>query len=307
MPTPAKQTPDQILNRLDWHIIRRLDGMLQGDYRALFYGNGVDFADLREYQPRDDVRHIDWNVTARMNTPYVRQFIEDRDVTAWFVLDMSPSMSFGPLDNQKQTVLIDYMVTMARLLTRSGIRVGALIFDSRLEKTVPASTGRKQVLRLIRELDLQRDGAASLGPNGGQMTSMTSMLQMALNGIKRRVLMFVVSDFISQPGWEKPLALLNQRHEIIATRIFDPREVELPDAGLLVVQDSETGEQLYVDTSDKRFRKRFFDAAAQREADLKQQFDRSGVDLLTLSTDGDMVKQLVQFAARRKQRKQVLR
>lgn len=311
MPTPAKETPYQLLNRIDWHIIRRLDGMLQGDYRALFYGNGIDFADMREYQPLDDVRHIDWNVTARMNTPYVRQYIEDRDVTAWFILDMSQSMAFGPADHQKKTVLIEYMITMARLLTRSGIRVGALIFNQHLEKTVTAASGQKQVLRIIRELDRHNTEQSSrqrgAKPADEEMTSMTTMLQMALNGIKRRVLMFVVSDFISQPGWEKPLSLLNQRHEMIATRIFDPREIELPDAGLLVIQDAETGEQLYVDTSDRRFRQRFFAAAAEREAQLKQQFDRAGVDLMTLSTEDDLVKQLVKFAARRKQRKQVIR
>ncbi|MEM7802938.1 MAG: DUF58 domain-containing protein [Chloroflexota bacterium] len=302
MSADSTSTPEQLLKRLDWQIIRRLDGLLQGDYRALFYGNGIDFADLREYQPNDDIRHIDWNVTARMNAPYVRQFIEDRDLTAWFVLDLSRSMTFGPEDRQKQTILNNFVITMARILTRSGIRVGALLCDHQVEKSIPPRTGRKQVLRLIREL-YRPNLIGDTTPKEDGMTAMSSILQQALNGIKRRVLLFVVSDFISQPGWESPLTLLNQRHELIAVRIFDPREVELPDAGLLVIQDSETGEQLYVDTSDRGFRQRFKAAADERERALAHTFKRNGVDLLTLSTEDDLVKQILNFAAKRKKRK----
>ncbi len=123
-------TPERILHRLDWQVIRRLDGYLQGDYRSLFYGSGVDFADLREYQPEDDIRYIDWNVSARMNTPYVRKYVEDREVIAWFLLDLSPSVDFGRLDNQKRMVLIDFVATLARLLTRHGNRVGAMMYGN---------------------------------------------------------------------------------------------------------------------------------------------------------------------------------
>ena len=144
MPTTAS-TPERILQRLDWQVIRRLDGLLQGDYRSLFYGCGVDFADLREYQPEDDIRYIDWNVTARMNTPYVRQYVEDREITAWFLLDLSPSLDFGSNDNQKRSVLIDFVTTFARLLTRHGNRVGAMFYGSRVEKVIPARGGRIQV------------------------------------------------------------------------------------------------------------------------------------------------------------------
>src|SRR5687768_2141732 len=125
MPT-SEATPERILQRLDWHVIRRLNGLLQGDYRTLFYGYGVDFADLREYQAEDDIRYIDWNVTARMDTPYVRQYVEDREITAWFLLDLSPSVDFGAVDNFKRNVLIDLVGTLARLLTRHGNRVGAI-------------------------------------------------------------------------------------------------------------------------------------------------------------------------------------
>ena len=145
-------TPERILHRLDWQVIRRLDGYLQGDYRSLFYGSGVDFADLREYQPEDDIRYIDWNVSARMNTPYVRKYVEDREVIAWFLLDLSPSVDFGKLDNQKRNVLIDFVATLARILTRHGNRVGAMMYGSKVQHTVPARGGRNQVLRIINDL-----------------------------------------------------------------------------------------------------------------------------------------------------------
>src|SRR4030095_694683 len=149
MPTASASTPERILQRLDWQVIRRLDGLLQGDYRSLFYGYGVDFADLREYQPEDDIRYIDWNVTARMDTPYVRQYVEDREINAWFLLDLSPSMDFGTLETLKRTVLIDFVTTLARLLTRHGNRVGAIFYGSRVERTIPARGGRTQGRRPI--------------------------------------------------------------------------------------------------------------------------------------------------------------
>src|SRR5512146_2138838 len=149
MQTPEHaQTPERILQRLDWQVIRRLDGLLQGDYRSLFYGFDVDFADLREYQPEDDVRYIDWNVTARMNTPYVRQYTEDREITAWFLLDLSPSMDFRGIQSLKRSVLIDFVATFARLLTRHGNRVGAVFYGRRVEHTIPPTSGKVQVLRL---------------------------------------------------------------------------------------------------------------------------------------------------------------
>src|SRR6187455_1861006 len=148
MNTPTSvATPESILQRLDWHVIRRLDGLLQGDYRTLFYGYGVDFADLREYQPEDDIRYIDWNVTARMDTPYVREYVEDREITAWFLLDLSPSVDFGTVDADrlKRSVLIDFVTTLARLLTRHGNKVGAVFYGTRVERTIPARGGRIQV------------------------------------------------------------------------------------------------------------------------------------------------------------------
>ncbi|HEX2991312.1 MAG TPA: DUF58 domain-containing protein, partial [Anaerolineales bacterium] len=284
--TTSAATPERVLQRLDWQVIRRLDGLLQGNYRSLFYGFGVDFADLREYQAEDDIRYIDWNVTARMQTPYVRQYTEDREVSAWFLLDMSPSVDFGTAreDGEKRSVLIDLVTVMARLLTRHGNRVGAMIFGNGIQQSIPARGGRIQVLRLINEM-LKQPRLSHV-----PVTDLRSVLRGALNAIKRRSLVFVVSDFISTPGWESPLSLLNQRHEVIAIRLTDPAEMELPDVGVMIMEDAETGEQLYVDTRDKKFRNNFHTAMQQREENLKQAFKRAGVDMLTLSTSDDMVR-----------------
>src|SRR5512136_251367 len=247
----STSTPDRILRRLNWQVIRRLDGILQGDYRSLFYGFGLDLADLREYQLGDDIRAIDWNVTARVNTPYVRQYVEDRDITAWFLLDTSPSVDFGTVNSLKRDCLIDFVTVMARLLTRHGNRVGAMIYNSRVERVIPARGGKLQVLRLINDLLKQPKLEHT------SMTDLTVLLQAAFNFIKRRSLVFVISDFISAPGWERPLSLLSQRHEVLAVRLWDPRETELPDIGLVVLEDAETGEQVYVDTRNDKFRVRF--------------------------------------------------
>jgi uncharacterized protein (DUF58 family) len=296
IPTSAL-TPERILQRLDWQVIRRLDGLLQGDYLSLFYGHGVDFADLREYQAEDDVRYIDWNVTARMNTPYVRQYVEEREITAWFLLDLSPSVDFGSLQNLKRTVLIDFVTTLARLLTRHGNRVGAMFYGSQIERTIPARGGRIQVLRLVN--DLLKQPPLPRAP----FTNLTPLIEGGLHAIKRRSLVFIVSDFISVPGWERPLSLLNRRHEVLAVRLWDPREVQLPDVGPIIMEDAETGEQLYVDTHDKKFRSRFEGAARQREAALNEAFKRAGVDVLSLSTEEDLVRAIVQFAKLRQQRR----
>jgi uncharacterized protein (DUF58 family) len=301
LPVPeAKQqpaTPERILFRLDWQVIRRLDGLLQGNYRTLFYGDGLDFADLREYQLQDDIRHIDWNVTARTDSLHVRQYVEDREITAWFLLDLTPSMHFGLQDRPKQRVLVDLVTTLARLLTRSGNRVGAILYNNHRVKTIPPRGGRSQVLRLVH--DLLRDTTAPQG----QPTDLTILLNAGLNTLQRRSLVFLISDFISEPGWERPLSLLNRRHELIAIRLWDAAEIELPDAGLIIVEDAETGEQLAVDTSDPAFRRRFLAAAQQREKQLQQNLRRAGADLFTLSTEEDLVSAIVRMAGLRKKRR----
>ena len=293
----AASTPDRILQRIDWQVIRRLDGLLQGDYRTLLYGQGIDFADLREYQIGDDIRYIDWNVTARTGTPHIRQYAEDREITAWFLLDLSPSLQFGTTQVEKQAVLTDFVATMARLLTRHGNRVGAMMAVNDVERMIPPRGGRLQVLRILHET-LSAPRTRRTG-----MTDLGVLLTSAMKAIRRRSLIVIVSDFISAPGWEAPLSLLNRRHEVVAVCVRDPRELELPDVGGITIEDSETGEQMYVDTHDGAFRKRFFQAAQLREETLRRGFRRLGIDSLWLETDADLLTAFVRFAALRGKRR----
>jgi uncharacterized protein (DUF58 family) len=273
--------------------------VLQGDYRSLFRGNGVDLVDLREYQPGDDVRAIDWNVTARMDTPYVREYVEDREITAWFLLDLSPSIDFGTAatERDKRTVLIDFVATLARLLTRRGNRVGAIFYGGAGDRAIPARGGRDQVLRLIDDLLHQ-----PRLPNA-PFTDLAPLLAAGQKAIKRRSLIFIVSDFISVPGWDRSLSLLNRRHEVVAVRLTDPREIELPDVGPMIMEDAETGEHLYVDTHNAAFRRRFLAAAQRREAEVNGAFRRAGVEALSLSTDEDLVRSIVRMATVRRRRR----
>jgi uncharacterized protein (DUF58 family) len=291
------RNPEAILKRLDWTVIRRLDGLLQGDYRTLFQGFGLDLADLREYQFGDDPRTIDWNVTARMQEPHVRRYLEDREVTAWFLLDVSPSVDFGTVEVLKRDLLVDFTAVLARLLTRHGNRVGAIIYDGSGQKLIPPHAGRPQVLRLVHEL------LAQPRLDRSPPTDLALLLENAARAIRRRALLFVVSDFISTPGWQRLLGLLSRRHEVLAVRLHDPREAELPDIGHVVFEDAETGEQLFFDTHDPGFRRRFVEAARRREAELAAAFRASSVDALALSTEDDLVKGILRFAAMRKQRK----
>jgi uncharacterized protein (DUF58 family) len=288
-------TPERVLQRLEFQVLRRLDGRLQGNYRTLLYGSGIDVADLREYEAGDDVRHIDWNVTARMDTPYVRTYLEDRELTAWLLLDRSASMAFGPTDRPKEAVLTELATALARILVRGSNLVGAMLFNNAVEQTIQPRSGRNHVLRLTSAL-LKPAAAA------GSATNLTELFVAAHRGIRRRSLVIVISDFVSEPGWERALQLLAQRHEVIALRLFDPRESELPDAGLIVVEDAETGELLSVDTSDQAFRQRFREAAQQRDAAILAAARQAHVDMHDVSTEDDLVTVLVRVAEHRKRR-----
>jgi uncharacterized protein (DUF58 family) len=287
---------ESVLRRLEWTAIRRLDGILQGDYRTLLRGTGLDLADLREYQFHDDVRHIDWNVTARLQVPHVRVFTEDREMATWFLLDLSPSVDFGSGEQRKNDVSAEFVTVLARMLTRHGNRVGALLYGCGVDTMIPARGGRRHVLHLLHSMQT-RPAPAESGT-----TRLRELLESAANLLKRRSTVFVVSDFITEPGWERPLAMLARRHEVVAVRLVDPLELELPDLGLLTIRDSETGEQLLVDTHDAGFRKRFARIAAQREAELRAGFVHAGVDALELSTDDDLVDAVVRFTEMRKRR-----
>ena len=291
--------PDRLLRRLEWQVVRRLDGQLQGSYRTRFYGAGIDFADLRTYTPEDDVRHIDWNVTARLDEAHVRQYTEDRELTSWLLLDRSPSMVFGRPERGKDVVLAELAITLARLLVAGGNRVGALLFDERVEQVIPPRSGRNHVLRIAHELGKARPA----GTPSGTTTDLAALLRAAPSTIRRRSLVFVISDFIATEGWERPLARLQQRHEVVAIRLVDPLERELPDVGTIVVEDAETGEQLLVDTGDPMFRRRFHAEVDAREAALDAQLRRLGLKMHDVSTDDDLAAALVEMVRTTKARR----
>ena len=296
---PQLQGAEHVLRHLEWTVIKRLDGLLQGDYRTLLRGTGIDLADLREYQHHDDVRHIDWNVTARLQIPHVRVFTEDREMTAWFLLDLSPSIDFGSGQQRKCNVSAGFVAVLARLLTRHGNRVGALMYGAGVDTVIPAGSGRRHVLQLMHAMS-QRPKAAEKGA-----THLHELLQSAAAMMRRRSTVFVVSDFISEPGWEKALGQLAQKHEVVAVRLYDPLENNLPDLGLVTMRDAESGEQLLVDTSNAKFRQRFAKIAAEREAALRQALARAGVDTLELSTSDELVHSILRFTDMRKRRSRI--
>ena len=297
---PESTAPDPLLRRLEWTVIRRLDGLLQGDYRTLWRGAGVDLADLREYQHHDDVRHIDWNVTARLQQPYVRQFLEDRDLSAWFLLDLSGSVDFGSGDTTKLAVSTGFVATLARVITRHGNRVGAMFYGQQVDGLMPPRASRLHVLELLQRMRAPRPVAPEAATTS--VTALATLLNAASAAIRRRSLVFVVSDFISQPGWAEALARLSRRHDVVAVRLWDAMEMELPDVGLVTVQDAETGEQLFIDAADPAFRERYARIAQEQETALLNGLANSGADVLELATDDDLLAALMRFADLRRQR-----
>jgi len=308
MKPPGRAVPEhaaaqRLLHRLEWTVIRRLDGLLQGNYRSLMRGSGMDLADLREYQPHDDVRHIDWNVTARLNTPHVRVFSEDRDMIAWFLLDLSPSMDFGPPGQTKRDLLRAFVAVLARLIQRHGNRIGAFLHHGGAPGThttrdgvLPARGSRTHVLHLLhRLLAVPSFPPDNTAVSAGHTTALAQLLRSAQGVLRQRAAVFLVSDFISAPGWEKPLGQLAQRHDVVALRLLDPLEMALPDMGLIVLRDAETGQQIEADTHDKAFRQRFARLTAQHEAQLRQSLARAGVDTLELGTGEDLLDALLRF------------
>ena len=304
---PARPNPLQVLRRLEWTVIKRLDGQLQGDYRSLFRGAGLVLADLREYQSHDDVRHIDWNVTARMQTPYVREHQEDREVAAWFLVDMSGSVHFGSGAVSKRQLAAEAVTVLARLLSQHGNRVGIMLFSGtqvRAEVLVPARSGRRHLLHVL-QLMLSDLPAAGTRPTAGATTDLRVLLSQAQAVIRRRASIFLVSDFITQADWHAPLSQLARRHEVVAICLRDRLEQDIPNVGLLLMQDAETGEQLLVDGNDAGFRARFAHIAAERENLLRQGLTRAGVDCLELTTDEPLDQAILRFTQLRKRASQM--
>jgi uncharacterized protein (DUF58 family) len=288
--TGRPSPPDRLLLRLEWRVLRRVDGRIQGGYRTPYRGWGMDFAGLCDYVETDDARHIDWNATARLNSAQVRQFTEDRDLTVWLVLDRSASMAAGAPGRGKQDVLAELALVLARLFGRGGNRVGALLHDGDTARIVPPGAGRGHALRIGHEL-----GRATAPVT--RTTDFAAMLDTTASLARRRSLIIVVSDFIGTGEWDKQLLRLVHRHDVVALRVMDTTDDELPDAGLIVVEDAETGEQLIVDSSDPLFRARYRDGVDERDSVLAQRMRRANVPLHRIDTDRDVIDALVEVVA----------
>jgi uncharacterized protein (DUF58 family) len=278
--------PDRLLLRLEWRVLRRLDGRMQGAYRTPYRGSGLDFAGLRPYVEQDDARHIDWNATARLDEPQVRQFTEDRELTAWLVLDRSASMAVAA----KRDVSGELALSLARLFGRGGNRVGAVLHDGAATRVVPPGTGRGHALRIGHEMERAATPAAVT-------TDFAVMLDAVAALARRRSLVVVVSDFIGTGDWDRPLLRLVHRHDVVALRVIDAADDELPEVGLVVVEDAETGEQLIVDSADPLFRSRFRAGVDERDAVLSGRMRRAGVPLHRVGTERDVVESLVEVVA----------
>ncbi len=283
--------PDRLLLRLEWRVLRRIDGRIQGAYRTPYRGSGMDFAGLREYVETDDARHIDWNATARLNSAQVREFTEERDLTVWLVLDRSASMTAGPEGRGKHDMLTELAMLLARLFGRGGNRVGALLHDGETARVVPPGSGRGHALRIGHELS-----RASTSPVTST-TDFAAILEATATVARRRSLIIVVSDFIGTGEWDRQLARLVHRHDVTALRVMDETDDDLPDAGLIVVEDAETGEQLIVDSSDPLFRARYRAGVDERDSALTQIMRRANVPLHRIDTDRDLVEALVEVVA----------
>jgi len=289
---PMRTAPERLLVRLEWRVIRRLDGRLAGGYRTAHRGTGTDLVGLREYTEGDDARHIDWNVTARLNEPQLRVFTEDRELTVWLVLDRSASMTAGPPGRGKDDVLSELALVLARLFGRSGNRVGALLYDTGIVRIVPAGTGRRHALRIAAEL------ARTVGcGRHGSTTDLAAMLDAAAKLARRRALIVVISDFIGDGDWGRSLLRLTPRHEVVALRVTDTADDELPDVGLVVVEDAETGEQLVIDSGDPLLRARLRAGVEERDARLAAGMRRAGVPMHRIGTDADLATALIEVVA----------
>ena len=295
--------PERLLARLEWRVIRRLDGRLMGGYRTAHRGTGTDLAGLRDYVEGDDARHIDWNVTARLNEPQLRVFTEDRELTAWLLLDRSASMAVGVPGRGKDDVLTELALVLARLFGRGGNRVGALLYDTGTVKTIPPGTGRRHALRIGAELARSAAGNRARNGHPGRTTDLAAMLDAVAKLARRRALIVVVSDFIGDGDWGRSLLRLVPRHEVVALRITDTADDELPDVGLVVIEDAETGEQLIIDSSDPLLRTRFRTRVEERDTGLAAGMRRAGVPIHRIGTDADLATALIEVVANTRRRR----
>ncbi|MDX9782717.1 MAG: DUF58 domain-containing protein [Bacteroidales bacterium] len=261
-----------------------------GEYHSAFKGRGMAFSEVREYQPGDDVRSMDWNVTARLNTPYVKVFEEERELTVMLLVDVSGSRMFGTKIKSKRDLITEISAVLSFSASANNDKVGALFFSSKVEKFIPPKKGRSHLLRIIREL-LEFEPEDS-GTNVGEA------LRYLTNAIKRRCTAFLISDLIDldselNPNWHEALKVAVNRHELSVISVYDPRERNIPDIGLVKLRDSESGEEMWVDTSSKKVRENFYRWNERASANINSTLLRYGVDKVEIPTDGDFVKGLV--------------
>ena len=269
------------------HLVRDI---VAGEYSSAFRGRGVEFAEVREYQPGDDVRTIDWNVTARLGSAYVKRYLEERELTVGFVVDFSASKRFGSRKRTKGDLATEVCAVLALAAARNNDRVGALYFSDRIEQMVPARKGRRHVLRIISEL-------LSFEP-AGSGTDLTAALTYLESVLRRRSVLFVVSDFLAS-GYQSALGRLARKHDVIAVQLIDPRERELPDAGIMTFRDPESGAWQYVDTGSSAVRRAFRRRMADFDSDLERSLREQGADLVRLHTDRAYAEPLLAFFRRR--------
>lgn len=261
-----------------------------GEYQTAFKGKGMAFSEVREYQPGDDIRTIDWNVTARFNTPFIKVFEEERELTVMLIIDVSGSKNFGTQKQMKQELVTELSAVLAFSAIQNNDKIGVIFFSDKVEKFIPPKKGKSHILRIIREL------IAFEPENKG--TNIGEALRYFNNVIKKRAVCFVISDFMSG-NFEAPLKIANKKHDVVAIRINDIREEELPDIGLVQMRDAEKGDVKWIDTGNKLIRENYRKNYLKTKDDVNQLFKNSGVDTIQLRTDMDYIKPLIQFFKRR--------
>jgi len=285
--------PDVLLRRLNVKVRRRIDGLIPGDFLSMLLGSGTEIAQIRRYEPGDDVRRIDWSVTARMQEPHVRLQVAERTLTTWILMDTSSSMTFGTQDRRKLDVAEGVLLAASHLATRGGNRLGILSFGGPEPMMVPPSRNRLGPMHLLKKL---RDEPAAEGASG----SLADALDRAVRVCRTRGVVLVVSDFRGPRDYKRPLSRLSQRHHVLCVEIVDPREHELVDVGTVWMTDIETGRQLRVDTHSDRLRARFARAAHQERAEVRRLVRGCGCDHVVLSTAGDWLRRFADHLAKRR-------
>lgn len=262
-----------------------------GEYHSAFKGRGMTFSEVREYQYGDDIRNIDWNVTARHNRPYVKIFEEERELTVMLMIDVSASRNFGTISKLKKNQITEIAAVLAFSAIQNNDKIGVIFFSDKIEKFIPPKKGRTHILHIIREL-------IDFYPEDKQ-TDIEQALEYMNNSIKKRCTCFVISDFIDEHDFAHALAIANRKHDVVALRVYDPRENQLPPVGMMYLRDAETGEQMWVDTSDKKLREAYEKYAFVREKELDAIFKRSGVDVANIRSDEDYVRALITLFKKR--------